>query len=332
MAKTAEEGARERFDLGDLALESGEVLEGAFLAYRTLGRLSPARDNCVLMPSYYTGNDRSYDRIIGPGLALDPERHFIVLTNMFGNGVSASPSTLVNSCRGAGFPRVSVGDNVVAQYRLLTERLDVPHLALATGWSMGAMQSLHFASRYPDMVERVLAVCGNATCWPLNQVFLEGVAAALRADAAYAGGRYVAPPEAGLRAFGRVYAGWAYSAAFFRDRLYEGLGYPDLEAFLVEWEEDHLAHDANDLMAVLHAWRHADPGTALGAITARTVLMPCDTDTYFTVAEAEMEASVIGRARVRPLVSPYGHCAGAPGRFAAESREIALETARLLAA
>ncbi|MGX1197339.1 alpha/beta fold hydrolase [Parvibaculum sp. MBR-TMA-1.3b-4.2] len=326
----AETSGRERFDLGDFPLESGEVLQGAFLIYRMLGRLSPARDNCILLPSYYSGTDTSYDPIIGPGRALDPERYFIVLTNMFGNGVSASPSTMTNSCAGAGFPKVTIRDNAAAQHRLLSEQFGISKLKLATGWSMGAMQSLHMAALYPDFVERVLAVCGNAKCWPLNQAFLEGVSAALRADAAYEGGRYSAPPETGLRAFGRVYAGWAYSAEFFRERLYEGLGYADLEAFLKGWEDDHLEHHANDLLAVLHAWRHADTGKALADITARTVLMPCDTDTYFTVRETELEAAEIGHAEVKVLHSPYGHCAGAPGRFDTEAREIETEMQRIL--
>jgi homoserine O-acetyltransferase len=287
----AETSGRERFDLGDFPLESGEVLQGAFLIYRMLGRLSPARDNCILLPSYYSGTDTSYDPIIGPGRALDPERYFIVLTNMFGNGVSASPSTMTNSCAGAGFPKVTIRDNAAAQHRLLSEQFGISKLKLA---------------------------------------FLEGVSAALRADAAYEGGRYSAPPETGLRAFGRVYAGWAYSAEFFRERLYEGLGYADLEAFLKGWEDDHLEHHATDLLAVLHAWRHADTGKALADITARTVLMPCDTDTYFTVRETELEAAEIGHAEVKVLHSPYGHCAGAPGRFDTEAREIETEMQRIL--
>jgi len=260
-----------------------------------------------------------------------------VLTNMFGNGVSASPSTLTNSCRGRFFPRVSIGDNVVAQFRLLTEKLGVSKLRLATGWSMGAMQCLHFAARFPDMVASVLAVCGTAKCWPLNEVFLEGVAASLRADAAFADGRYLKPPEKGLRAFGRVYAGWAYSPAFFREQLYKDLGSDTLEDFLVAWEKDHLTHDANDLLAMLYAWRHANPavvgddwGAALSAIKARTTLMPCNTDAYFTVEETRIESSFIADVKVSPLVSPYGHCAGAPGRFTRESHEIEAAAFELL--
>jgi homoserine O-acetyltransferase len=173
------------------------------------------------------------------------------------------------------------------------------------------MQGFAWGSMYPDMVERLLAVCGMARCWPLNAVFLEGVAAALTS---------AAPPEAGKRAFGRAYAGWAYSAAFYRDELYKGMGYATLEDFLKFWEDDHASWHADDLLAMLHTWRHADLGPdALSRITARTIIMPADTDMYFTPAEAQIEASSIPNAEFRLLVSPYGHCAGAPGRFPAES-------------
>ena len=67
-------------------------------------------------------------------------------------------------------------------------------------------------------------------------------------------------PEAGLKAFARVYAGWAYSQAFFRQGLYRNLGFADIDALLRFWEQDHLAQDANDLLAVMHAWESADPG------------------------------------------------------------------------
>ena len=81
---------------------------------------------------------------------------------------------------------------------------------------------------------------------------------------------------------------------------------------------------------MLHAWRHADPDVPLSAIKARTILMPCDTDTYFTVDETRLEAALMADAEVRPIISPYGHCAGAPGRFERESREIEAAASELL--
>ena len=91
----------------------------------------------------------------------------------------------------------------------------------------------------------LLPICGAARCSPHNHVFLEGVRAALLADPAFLGGAYVAPPVAGLRAFGTAYAGWAYSRQFFLDagarsgRGFRALGYTSVDHVLADWAEDH---------------------------------------------------------------------------------------------
>ena len=327
------------FALGDVLLVDGGVLTGASLAYATHGVLSPEGDNCVLIPTYYGGVHASYDAMIGPGRALDPGRRFIVVVDMFGNGLSTSPSHRPPGKARAGFPSVTIADNVACQHRLLTEGLGVRRIQLVTGWSMGAMQALWWVALYPQMVDALLPVCGTASCWPMNQAFLAGVCGALQADARFAGGRYARPPERGLRAFGRAYAGWAYSAAFFREQLYRTLGHDSLEALLQAWEADHLAWDACDLMAMAATWRSADIGsvavdgafrTALGRIAARTIVMPCDTDAYFTADECRIEAAAIANSGVRLIRSPYGHCAGAPGRFPRETAMIEAAIGELL--
>lgn len=327
--------------LGDLPLEMGGVLRDARLAYRSWGRLNAARDNCVVFPTYYTGTHDSNARIIGPGRALDPAQWFIVVPNLFGNGISSSPSNAAPGQRGPAFPRITIRDNVAAQYRLIRDVLGVQRVALATGWSMGALQAYQWAVSHGDFVARLLPFCGAARCSPHNRVFIAGVRAALQADPAFAGGAYATPPIAGLKAFGRVYAGWAYSQAFFREGLYRTLGYPDIETFLLAWEEEHLAWDANDLLAKLWTWASADPGAearfggdlgrALGGITARTIVMPGDQDLYFTLADNAAEAALIPQAELRPIVSAYGHCAGAPGRFATETAQIEAALRELLA-
>ena len=188
--------------------------------------------------------------MVGAGRALDPERYFVVMPNMFGNGVSSSPSHHAPQ-RGADFPRVTVLDNVMCQRRLLEERWGIERVRLAFGWSMGAQQAYHFAALFPERVENLLAVCGSARTSPHNWVFLEGVKAALLADPEFCDGRYERPPLRGLAAFGRVYAGWAYSQEFFRAALYRELGYRDPAALLEGWAADHAAWDANDLLAML---------------------------------------------------------------------------------
>jgi homoserine O-acetyltransferase len=85
---------------------------------------------------------------------------------------------------------VTIRDDVAAQHRLLTEELGVRRLALVVGWSMGAQQAYQWAISHPDMVDRIAPFCGTARTSPHNAVFLEGVRAALTADAAWMDGVY----------------------------------------------------------------------------------------------------------------------------------------------
>jgi homoserine O-acetyltransferase len=329
----------ELFQLGDVTLQSGEVLQNAQLAYVSCGKLSPRGENAVLFPTYYTGTHRENLAMVGPGRALDPERYFIVIANLFGNGESSSPSNHATQ-GGAKFPQVSLLDNVGAQWQLL-ERLGVERLALAFGWSMGAQQAYHHAALFPERVERLLAVCGSARTSLHNRVFLEGVKAALTADADFADGNYTTPPLRGLGAFGRVYAGWAYSQAFFRERLYERLGHASPEALLATWEREHRDYDANDLLCVLGSWQHAniadnprfngDFEAALGAIQARAIVMPCSTDLYFPVEDSRLEARLLPGAELRVLESKFGHVAGGPDRVAEDTAFVEAAIRDLLA-
>jgi homoserine O-acetyltransferase len=315
--------AVEHFALGDVALESGEILRDARLAYATFGRLNAARDNVVLFPTYYTGTHRENARLVAPGRALDPAHLFVVMPNLFGNGVSSSPSNQRPQA-GADFPVVTLFDNAICQKRLLEERLGVARVRLAFGWSMGAQQAYHFAALFPDRVANLLAVCGSAKTSAHNWVFLEGVKAALLADADFANGRYTRPPLRGLAAFGRVYAGWAYSQAFFRGGLYRRLGYESKEALLEGWALDHQAWDANDLLAMLTTWQRADIGTnvvyggdfarALASIEARAIVMPASTDLYFPPEDSAHEVAGLRNAELRVIESDFGHIAGGPDR------------------
>lgn len=328
-----------RFELGDFALQSGDTLRRAQITYVQLGELNKARDNLVILPTYYGGAHSGNMPLIGAHSPLDPERFCILVPNMFGNGHSSSPSNTVEEQRGPRFPYVSLLDNVYAQKKLIEERFNDACPALILGWSMGGMQALQWAASFPQRVARVMSICATARCWPHNQVFLDGVRAALQADCTFRGGDYERPPEKGLRAFGRVYAGWAYSQAFYRNGLYRQLGFPTIEALLKFWEEDHLAQDANDLLAMLETWRRADVSSgfrydgdlaqALQTISADCIIMPGSTDLYFTEQDARYEAAMIPRVEVIPLVSDWGHCAGAPGRSPVDTARI-LETCRRL--
>jgi homoserine O-acetyltransferase/O-succinyltransferase len=310
------------FELGDFVLEEGATLRGAFLAYKTYGQLSDAKDNAIVYPTWYSGRHWENEWLIGEGMALDPARYFVIVPNMLGNGLSSSPSNTPPPYDRARFPNVDVRDNVRAQHKLVTEHFGIERLAAVVGWSMGAGQTYQWAVSHPEMVPRILPFCGSARTSPHNVVFLEGVKAALTADAAWNHGWYDEQPTRGLRAAARVYAGWGFSQAFYWDAVYRRLGHSSLEDFLVAfWEGFFLdGRDANNLLTMLRTWQHGDIGrtpgfdgsleNALGAIEARAIVMPAEKDLYFPPEDNEYEVRHMGSAELRVIPGVWGHFAG----------------------
>ena len=76
----------EKYELGDIPLLSGEELNSAYLIYKTYGELNKSKDNVVVLPTFYTGSHQRNEGFFGKGRAIDPDRHFIISINMFGNG------------------------------------------------------------------------------------------------------------------------------------------------------------------------------------------------------------------------------------------------------
>jgi homoserine O-acetyltransferase len=313
----------EIFDLGPFTLQRGLTLPKAHLAFKTYGRLAPDKSNVILYPTSYGAHHTDVDWLIGPGRVLDPERWLIVIPNQLGNGLSTSPSNLPEPFAHGRAPVFTHWDNVHAQERLLRERLGVTHLALVYGWSMGGQQALHWGAIFPDRVAAICAVCTSARTSPHNKVFLEGIRAVLTSAGSYRNGRFTERPVDALRAFGRVYAGWAMSQAFYRERLWATAGFASLEDYLVRaWEGNFLRRAAEDLISMIDTWAQSDISdnplyggdiaAALGAIRARTLVMPSTTDLYFTVADSEIETRLMPNAELRPIHSIWGHRAGNP--------------------
>lgn len=310
--------AVERFELGDFELDSGATLPGARIAYTTYGALNEARDNVIVWPSWFTGSHAEHEWMIGEGDALDTNEYFVVAPSMFANGLSSSPSNTPAPFAGPRFPHHTIQDNVRAQHRLLSERFDVQRIQLVIGGSMGAFQAFQWALSHPDLVERIMPCCGASRVSRHCYVFLCGVKAALLADPAFGGGDYTAPPDAGLRAAGRVYAGWGLSQAFYRQELYRQLGFDSVDAFLVGfWEAWWTSVDANDALSQIHTWQAADlaatPGydgdieRALGDIRAKAFLCPGEKDLYFPPEDMAWEAERMPDAELRILEGAWGH-------------------------
>jgi homoserine O-acetyltransferase/O-succinyltransferase len=309
----------EVFEVPGFALQAGGQLPSARLAYATHGTLSPARDNVVLIPSWYSGTHReSALCLVGEGRAIDPNKHFVVTTNLLSNGLSSSPSNTPSPFEARRFPRVTLFDNVRLQHMLLTEVLGVEHLKLVAGWSMGGCQAYQWGAQYPDMMDAIAPLCCSARTGNYNKVFLIALRRALELDPNFEDGFYQRPPLRGLKAFAAIYAGWGFSEPFFRTEAFRQFGADSSESFVERfWEPAFQHHDANDLLTLLQTWFEGDISSnsaydgnlekALGAIKARAIVMPGEHDRYFPPVDSIAEVSHMPNAICRPIPSIWGH-------------------------
>ena len=254
-------------------------------------------------------------------MALDPRKYCIVVPNLFGNGVSSSPSNTPAPFAANTFPTLTYYDNVVCQ-RLLAETLfAVKQVCLVVGFSMGAMQAYEWATQVPNMVQRFAAICGSARTYEHNQLFLDSVCAALTADSAYRDGEYTSPPTRGLEAFSVSYAAWFASQQFYSQQIYRSVGFKQMQDVVELAKSVFMAQDANDLLAMAATWRAGNPSAnpvyngdfekALRSISARGLVMPCESDLYFRVSDNKREVELLRNAELAPIQSDYGHLAGA---------------------
>jgi len=330
------------FAAGDVALQSGLTLRDAKIVYATYGTLAPDKSNVIVYPTSYSAQHQDIDWLIAPGRVLDPSRWFVVIPNMFANGLSTSPSNVAPPYDRGRFPGVTPYDNVMVQRRLLREVFGVERVKMVYGWSMGGQQAYHWATLFPEAVERACIVCSSARTSEHNKVFLEGVRAALTADEAFQDGWFHRQPVRGLRAMGRVYAGWALSQTWYREKTYLRHGAASLEDFLISgWEGNFLRKDANNLLAQLWTWQNGDISAndrfrgdfdaALASIECPVLVMPGDHDLYFQVADNEIEVARMRRARLLPIRSTWGHRAGNPIQSPEDERFLAAAVRDFLA-
>lgn len=330
------------FQAGNVVLQSGRTFPGMSIAYKTYGKLNADKSNVVVYPTSYSAQHYDTEWLVRSGGALDPDKYFIVIPNLFGNGLSSSPSNTPWPLTGDRYPDVTYHDAVRVQQRLLAEVFGISKVKLVYGWSMGAMQAYHWAVAFPELVERIAVVCGSARCAPHNAVFLESVRAALTADAAYVDGAFTARPVRGFRAMGRVYAGWALSQEFYREEVWRSIGFSSLEDFIVRfWEANFSRRDPADLLAQLWTWQHGDISAhpdfkgdlakALASIRARVLLMPGDHDLYFRVEDNRREMPHLKHAELKPIPSIWGHRAGNPSQAPEDAAFIEAAVRQLLA-
>jgi len=312
------QGRHEYLELGDLPLVAGGTLNNARLAYKTQGRLNDAKDNAILFPHMWSGTSASMEIFIGEGRPIDPTKYFIILPGQFGNGLSSSPSNTPAPQNAGAFPHVSIGDDVVAQHRLVTEHFGIEELQLVTGWSMGAEQTYEWAVRYPDMVRRAAPFAGTAKTTPHDYLFVRAHENALKSDPAWAGGFYEKSSDVatGLKRHAELWSVMGLCPAFYKHETWRELGFESLDGFVQGfWEAYFEPMDPNNLICMAWKWRHGDVSlhtngdlaAALGRITAETSVVAFGNDMFFPPADIEAEAKLVPKATYQVIESLWAH-------------------------
>jgi homoserine O-acetyltransferase/O-succinyltransferase len=313
------QGPYELFSLGDFVFEEGDTLWDCKLAYATFGELNEAKDNAILITTWYSGTHRSFaDLYIGAEHALNPEKYFIVVVNQLGNGLSSSPHNTDGPHARTRFPRVRIGDDVRAQEQLLRERFGIEELQLVTGGSMGAQQTYEWAIRFPEKVKRAAPIAGTAKNTPHDFIYTEALKEAITSDPSFRGGWYESSSDvrAGLARHARLWSVMGFSTEFWKGEEWRALGFDSADDFQVGFVDAYFEPmDPNDLLCVAWKWqqgdvsRHTDGdlAAALGRIQARTFVIAIDEDMISPVRDCVAEQELIPDSELRVVESMGGH-------------------------
>jgi homoserine O-acetyltransferase len=283
-----------------LPLACGRKLDSFDLAYETYGTLNADASNAVLIchalnashhvAGYYDSDEDNvgwWDNMVGPGKALDTDRYFVVGVNNLGSCFGSSGPMTVNPATGrpwgADFPIVTVEDWVDAQARL-ADRLGVERWAAVMGGSLGGMQALCWAIRYPGRIRHALVIAAAPNLSAENIAFNEVARQAILTDPDFHDGQYEAAgtkPRRGLRVarmIGHItYLSDEQMEAKFGRQLREGLKFSFAPEFQIEsylrYQGEKFAeyYDANTYLRITKALDYFDPALATGGSLAKSL-------------------------------------------------------------
>lgn len=330
--------ARQFRRVGDLELESGEVLPDVTMCFQSWGRLDDAGSNAVLVLHALTGDSHVvgpvgpdhpspgwWDGLIGPGAPLDEQKYFVLAANVLGGcrGTTGPSSPAPDGRRwGSRFPALTIRDQVVAE-AALAQQLGIRSFAAVLGGSMGGMRALEWGAMYPDLVRRVIAIAttaaasGDQIAWASSQL------AAIAADPDFAGGDYYdgAPPLAGL-SVARQIAHTTYRSGFELNTRFGRVRQPGatppefaVQSYL-RHHGDKLGHrfDANSYLVLTEAMNSHDLGRGRGGVDAalqdlspRVTVAVVDSDRLYLPAEGARIATAAHAAPLITMHSDHGH-------------------------
>jgi homoserine O-acetyltransferase len=183
--------------IGDLPLESGEVIKDCQVEYRVVGAANADKSNVVVWATWFSGITKDLLVHVGPGKLVDSAKYQVVLVGALANGVSSSPSNSPLQPR-TRFPAVSMRDMVESQHRLLTRVLGLPHVHAVMGISMGGMQTFQWGLTYPAFMDRLIPIVGSPRLAPYDLLLWQANLDAIEQNPAYAGGNYRSQPVLGV--------------------------------------------------------------------------------------------------------------------------------------
>lgn len=311
-------GARSFVDETPLPLEFGGVLPRLEIAYETWGRLARRQDNAILICPAFSGHSHAqshegdpspgwWEGMIGPGRAFDTDRYFVICSSLIGGAYgSTGPLTLdpaTGAKWGGSFPLVSVRDLTAAQMRLV-DHLGIDRLVLAAGGSLGGMETLELAIRFPGRVGKVLSASATDRTRPYTAAIRHLGRRVIQLDPAFAGGAYDPPgPMAGLSLAREIGTLFYRSREEFNQRFkWQPIHPPnlagvtfDVESYLEHQGSKILAEfDANaylrlslamDLHDVWRGWNSREE--ALERVDAEFLVMGVDEDRLIPIDEQE---------------------------------------------
>jgi homoserine O-acetyltransferase len=283
---------------GALALDSGGRIDRLEIAYRTYGRLNADRSNAILIchaltldqhvasTHPITGKPGWWNECVGPGLPIDPDRHFIICSNVVGGCMGTTgpcaPDPATGQPYGISFPVITIADMVRAQ-ALLLDHLGIDTLLAVVGGSMGGMQVLQWAADYPDRLFGAVCIAAASRHSAQNIALHEVGRQAIMADPDWRDGDYArlgVRPEKGL-AVARMAAHITYLSEaalqrkFGRQLQRDGLSWGFDADFQVE---SYLRHqgarfverfDANSYLYITRAMDYFDLAAAHGGVLAQ---------------------------------------------------------------
>jgi homoserine O-acetyltransferase len=307
-------------------MHRGGRLHGARIAYETWGRLAPARDNAILVftglsPPAHAARSAAdptpgwWDTMIGPGLAIDTDRWFVIVVNSLGSCFGSTGPASIDPATGERyrltFPELAVEDIAHGGHEVLRS-LGIARAHTVLGPSLGGMVVLAFAAAYPGAARRLVSISGSMGATPFAIALRSLQREAILRDPEWHGGGYApgAPPRTGLR-LARKLGTITYRSAgewaqrFGRERIaaarapgsfapeFEIEGY--LEAQAVKFVE---VFDANCYLYLSRAMDRFDLAPLPRECIERALVIGVESDILFPIEGQRAIAAALGDAGV----------------------------------